>query len=102
MSEKVSVVMTDEQYQEFMKQVNEHHQEVQKLVSEQAKNVSLALELMAEALKPKEPDRDWFAGQALPGIIASGNTYSTHKEVATQAYHCADAMLEISKTLKST
>lgn len=37
--------------------------------------------------------RDWFAGQALAGMLARGTT-NDDAEVAVEAYSLADAMLE--------
>jgi hypothetical protein len=40
--------------------------------------------------------RDWFAGQALAGLLANGNDWPTHGQVqdaAASAYALADAML---------
>lgn len=38
--------------------------------------------------------RDYFAGQALAGMIASGDMPIMKSDVADQAYHFADAMIE--------
>jgi hypothetical protein len=41
--------------------------------------------------------RDWFAGQALAGIFASGNVtlpFNGPEEAAARAYQFADAMLK--------
>ena len=40
--------------------------------------------------------RDWFAGQALAGMLARGTT-NDDAEVAVEAYSLADAMLEARK-----
>lgn len=50
------------------------------------------------SLYPGMSLRDWFAGQAVPGIICfpgtlSGSTNKTPKAVAQLAYQVADAML---------
>ena len=37
--------------------------------------------------------RDWFAGQALAGLLADSNTSGTYKEFADYAYQYADVML---------
>ena len=37
--------------------------------------------------------RDWFAGQALAGILADTNIKAEPKPVAKVCYACADAML---------
>ena len=42
--------------------------------------------------------RDWFAGQALQGILGgSGQKYSSYEKASSMAYHYADAMLEARK-----
>jgi hypothetical protein len=39
--------------------------------------------------------RDWFAGQAVIGLLAHGSeTVKSHTEIARQAYYLADAMIE--------
>jgi hypothetical protein len=38
--------------------------------------------------------RDWFAGQALAGLLADPNVLGGAPEVANTAYRFADAMLE--------
>ena len=38
--------------------------------------------------------RDWFAGQALAGLVADSSLYSTTKTEAQEAYELADAMLQ--------
>lgn len=40
--------------------------------------------------------RDWFAGQALAGILASGHT-GNDEDAAILAYDIAEAMLEVRK-----
>ena len=40
--------------------------------------------------------RDWFAGQSLAGILASGSRQAD-EEIAMEAYTLADAMLEARK-----
>lgn len=42
--------------------------------------------------------RDWFAGQALAGILAGSNTGGTWADDARSAYLAADAMLAARKT----
>lgn len=37
--------------------------------------------------------RDFFAAQALAGLIAGGEIYENHLELATDAYKIADAMV---------
>jgi hypothetical protein len=37
--------------------------------------------------------RDWFAGQAVQGMLAAGENYTT-KELCVFAYGVADAMME--------
>lgn len=41
--------------------------------------------------------RDWFAGQALAGLLAQTDKADSAAEFARQAYVCADAMLEARK-----
>ena len=43
--------------------------------------------------------RDWFAGQAMAGMLTIGNLYDTYSEeqVARGAYAQADAMMEARK-----
>jgi len=42
--------------------------------------------------------RDWFAGQALAGLLTREDNYKSTKGAASIAYHAADAMLEARKT----
>ena len=44
--------------------------------------------------------RDWFAGQALAGLIACPNTSGGEKDFARNAYKLADAMLAERETRK--
>ena len=44
--------------------------------------------------------RDWFAGQALNGMLANGAN-TKYKDVAVFAYHYADEMIE-ERTRRST
>jgi hypothetical protein len=37
--------------------------------------------------------RDFFAAQALAGLLANGEIYENHLALATEAYRIADAML---------
>ena len=41
--------------------------------------------------------RDWFAGQALAGLLADTNVLGSAPEVANAAYRFADAMLAARK-----
>lgn len=41
--------------------------------------------------------RDWFAGQALVGLLASNTDYAGPDAPAVEAYQVADAMLEARK-----
>lgn len=41
--------------------------------------------------------RDWFAGQALSGLIANSNNSGSDKEVSNLSYRIAAAMLEARK-----
>lgn len=41
--------------------------------------------------------RDWFAGQALAGLIANGRTSMMTDVIAQQAYMMAEAMMEARK-----
>ena len=41
--------------------------------------------------------RDYFAGQALAGVFASGNSRVIYKIASDQCYAIADAMLEARK-----
>ncbi len=41
--------------------------------------------------------RDWFAGQALAGILANHMQYTQPDNVAAEAYRMADAMMEARK-----
>jgi len=38
--------------------------------------------------------RDWFAGQALAGLLAKNGEYEKTRYAASSAYEYADAMLE--------
>jgi len=38
--------------------------------------------------------RDWFAGQALAGLLANPLTRASEETVATAAWHQAEAMIE--------
>ena len=38
--------------------------------------------------------RDWFAGQALSGMLADNDGYSSISKMSATAYTIADAMLE--------
>lgn len=49
------------------------------------------------ATEPGMTLRDWFAGQALIGIIASGPHDCRIRELTDEAYQYADAMLESHK-----
>lgn len=53
----------------------------------------------AEAEHPGMSLRDWFAGQALAGMLASETDGSTYREdhAAERAYRMADAMLTARK-----
>lgn len=45
--------------------------------------------------------RDWFAGQALAGMLADSNVTGTYDKLASAAYDMADAMLAARRERKS-
>jgi hypothetical protein len=91
MSEQtVSVEMTDDQFAVFRAHQEAHNQAMQSLAAEQMMHAKRCADYAADP-KPPIALRDWFAGQALAGILAHYGC--DPKDNAKAAYEQADAML---------
>jgi hypothetical protein len=63
------------------------------MTTEEAGNIYKEMMDRIEAMQPEIPMRDWFAGLAMQGIVAS--THPTKSDHAAEvAYRIADAMMK--------
>jgi hypothetical protein len=94
--ERNPVVMTDEQYRNFMRENLEHQMRMESFARAQSENSGRVVEMLAVTVKAPMADRDVIAISAMGGLLSgyySETTKYNLSDLPAEAYRIADAMI---------